>query len=283
MIMKRAMVRNSLVIRSLVLSVATAFLNLPLTAQPVDSDLPPPHIRAAAGLWDIAVENSNKRCNITFSMASEVKEQPLRFPLLCRRTLPILSDVIGWRLGAGMILQLTNKMGKTVLEFDGSETDTSLKAVTTNGEVYYLEPKQKSLNAARRPTSTPLMITTATPEPPSSPPPLSKPTTFQAEKPQTRLKSIPGIYALDRRNDKSLCLIELMSPPPEPGKRGTARLLDTCRDEPMKVFSPIFWSFEDSKLSLIAKRGNTMTLLQDGNLWRRSDGEATDFVLRRLE
>jgi hypothetical protein len=285
------MMNNSLTKISFAAGIIFGLFSSALLAQPAELDIPPPAIKAAAGLWDLSIENSNRRCNITFSMASDVEEQPLRFPLLCKRALPVLAEVTGWRLGEGMILQLTGKTGETVLQFNASETDTALKAVKSDNEVYYLEPKQKPLSAARRPTpSAPAeappiaVLSTASPSQSTFPNPSAKPLAVQESKATPiRVKSIPGIYALDRKNDKSTCLIELMSPPPEPGKPGKARLLDTCRDEAMKVFSPLFWTFDNGKLSLIAKRGNIMILSQENNLWRRTGNETNDFALRRLE
>src|SRR4051794_7319257 len=90
------MVRSSLTHYVLVGAALTAAA-LSFAATPLD------RVDDAAGVWELSLDGSNRKCQIILTMEGAGAAQALRFPVGCRRALPILNTTAGWGLDKGLI------------------------------------------------------------------------------------------------------------------------------------------------------------------------------------
>lgn len=240
----------------------------------------PDRLGDVAGTWDLSRDGTNRRCVMTLLPDNGEAGRRLAFPAGCRRALPVVNGVAGWLFTDGAV-RLVDRNVRPVLMFARRPDQRSLVASAGGDERYSLVPLD--IAAMRPPTPeasepTGLRDTTA-------PAPLQTAPTVPGE--LTRATAIeapagpappPGVYALDRFQERDTCRIVL------DGAGGGVRIVPGCKDGGLEVFDPVRWRYADGRMTLSAKRGHSIGLVPNGDgRWRRDPEVGTTFVLRRVE
>jgi hypothetical protein len=90
---------------------------------------------AAIGEWDFLLDKSSRRCRLTLSSDPLPSgAQTIGMANVCRRMLPVLAKIDGWRLRGGDFIGFVDRAGQTILDF----TTESLTANGPRGETYRL-------------------------------------------------------------------------------------------------------------------------------------------------
>lgn len=236
----------------------------------------PETLAGAAGTWDLSLEGGRRRCVLTLAMETGPSGRAARFPAGCRRALPLMAGIGGW-LFTGEGLRLVDRNLRPVLAFAKNPDGLSLGASAENGERYNLVPLQI---AAMLPPAAP-GAATVTPaanavesDAPASAAVPEKPTEGPA----------PGLYALDRAEQKDVCRLEFALPPEAGKDTAPVRVLADCRDSGITVFDPVSWRFANGHLTLKARRGHAVSLVAIGEgRWRRDPEIGVPLVLRKVE
>ncbi|TNC13730.1 hypothetical protein FF100_13295 [Methylobacterium terricola] len=219
--------------------------------------------RDAAGAWELALDSSFRRCGLMLAAEPGPVGQALRFPAGCRRALPVVNGIAGWRQEGGLI-QLLDREGQPVLAFAAPDGDGPRSAEAAGGERYSLAPAGPRPAAAETPLVTPAALST---------PPV--PRDAWAGAPSTAA-GVTGLYTLDRFVEKDVCRVMLQA--------GEAQVQEGCRDPGLALFDPTAWHYEAGRLVLVARRGHSVELIPVGEgRWRRDPEIGTTFVLRRVE
>ena len=193
-----------------------------------------------------------------------------------------MNRIAGWLFVEGAV-RLVDRNVRPVLEFARRPDQRSLVAMMESGEHYSLVPLDI---AAMRPGGLAGVEAEPVAPAPLSPAPLA-PTQLQTAPPlpaelqpasTAPTGPAPGIYALDRFQERDTCRITL------DGVGGAVRVVPGCHDGGLEVFDPIRWRYADGRLTLTAKRGHSIDLVPSGDgRWRRDPEVGTTFVLRRVE
>ncbi len=186
----------------------------------------------------------------------------------------------GWLFTDGAV-RLVDRNVRPILMFTRRPDQRSLSADAEGGESYSFVPLDI---AAMRPPAP------DTPEPTglgntTAPGPLLAAPTIPAElTPPAAIPApagaapTPGIYALDRFQERDTCRLVL------DGTGGGVRVVPGCKDGGLEVFDPVRWRYADGRMILSAKRGHSIALVPSGDgRWRRDPEVGTTFVLRRVE
>ncbi|QRE74587.1 AprI/Inh family metalloprotease inhibitor [Methylobacterium aquaticum] len=227
--------------------------------------------RDAAGPWELALDGSFRRCGVMLAAEPGPVGQALRFPAGCRRALPVVNGLGGWRQEGGLI-QLLDREGQPVLAFASPDNDGIRSAESPSGERYSLA--QGGLSAGARPAApeTPLITTAALSTLPTA---RDSSRDGLAIAPSTAA-AVTGLYTLDRFVEKDVCRVML--------KPASAQVQEGCRDPGLALFDPTAWHYEAGRLTLVARRGHSVELIPLGEgRWRRDPEIGTTFVLRRVE
>ena len=231
---------------------------------------PPPD---AAGPWELALDGSFRRCGLMLGAESGSVGRVLRFPAGCRRALPMINGIVGWRQDGEMI-QLLDREGQPVLAFAGPEGDGPRSAETPGGECYSLA-QAGTIPPNSRPAA-PLVTQAA----------LTTPSSLRGASPETwagapsTAASVAGLYTLDRFVEKDVCRVV----PRAETAQVTAQVQEGCRDPGLALFDPTAWHYEAGRLTLVARRGHSVELIPVGEgRWRRDPEIGTTFLLRRVE
>jgi hypothetical protein len=243
--------------------IAVAMAAAPAAAQPVGDG------EDFAGRWDLSLDGSSRRCPVMLSLDESPAGRVLRFPAGCRRALPILNGIGGWRASGEERLDLLGVEGGAALRF-GREDEDVLVARAASGEVFRLERPQGLVQPVRLPPPpSPIGVPQVTPVDPAKAPPLS---------------SVPGTYVVDRYSEREVCRIDLGRAPLEAGGRYAARLLDGCRDLGLAAFDPVAWRYEAGRLTITARRGHEVTLISEREgQWRRDPEVGATLILRKAQ
>ncbi|MDP4024977.1 AprI/Inh family metalloprotease inhibitor [Methylobacterium sp. NEAU 140] len=243
----------------------------PEPAAPPETRSLPDRIGDVPGTWDLSRDGSNRRCVMTLSGDSGEAGRRLYFPAGCRRALPVIGPVAGW-LYTDSAVRLVDRNVRPVLLFTRRPDQRSLVAKTESGESYSFVPLDI---VAMRPPE---------PEKPDAavPPGVAPAAPTPAPQPGARAEAAggptPGIYALDRFQDRDTCRLSL------DGAAGTVRIVPGCHDGGLEVFDPVRWRYAGGRMTLTAKRGHSIDLIPTGDgRWRRDPEVGTTFVLRRVD
>ena len=121
-------------------------------------------IESAAGPWEIALLNTERRCGMQLRTEKmQAGDRMIGMPAGCRRALPILMDVGGWTVNADRTLAFDDRTGKMVLTFSTSEDD-KLVAKGPEGETYELIATGRQRYAQASPVLAQQQTTPATPD-----------------------------------------------------------------------------------------------------------------------
>ena len=232
-------------------------------AQPTPADL-----EDAAGRWDLSLDGASRSCRVMLALDESLVGRTLRFPAGCRRALPILNGMGGWRLADRKGVTLLDVQGAVALQFEREEEDV-LVAKAATGEVFRLERPEGVVQPVRLPPPPPIGVPQVTPVDPAKAPPLA---------------SLPGIYVLDRYSEREVCRIDLGRAMLSSSGRFEARVLDGCHDLGMSAFDPVAWRYAAGRLTLTARRGHEVTLIseRDGH-WRRDPEVGATLILRKAQ
>ncbi|KMO12465.1 AprI/Inh family metalloprotease inhibitor [Methylobacterium platani] len=223
--------------------------------------------RDAAGPWELALDGSFRRCGLMLSAEAGPVGQALRFPAGCRRALPVVNGLAGWRQD-GELIQLLDREGQPVLAFAGVEGEGPRNAESLGGERYSLAQGGVRPPAPEAPLVTHAALSTL-------PTPREALRDGPAIAPATAA-SVTGLYALDRFVEKDVCRVML--------RAESAQVQENCRDPGLALFDPTAWHYEAGRLVLVARRGHSVELIPVGEgRWRRDPEIGTTFVLRRVE
>ncbi|GEO99482.1 AprI/Inh family metalloprotease inhibitor [Methylobacterium haplocladii] len=259
----------------------------------------------AVGMWDMSLDGSNRRCELTLSADSGPDGRVLRFPAGCRRALPILSEAAGW-LFAEKGIRLVDRNVRPVITFTPRADQGSLGGTAERGGTYSLVPLQ-TLAMLPPPPAVDGAVPGGIPDValsrdiPGSQPVLgsgmlAKPDIAARADASAGLRQerserpAVGTYALDRFAEKDVCRIVLDSRPStakaerEPVKElSPAHLLPGCRDGGIATFDPVSWRYASGHLTLKARRGHAINLVPTGEgSWRRDPDTGTTLVLRKV-
>ncbi|MCF4124752.1 protease inhibitor Inh/omp19 family protein [Methylobacterium sp. SyP6R] len=193
--------------------------------------------------------------------------QALRFPAGCRRALPVVNGLSGWRVDNGLI-QLLDREGQPVLAFASPDNEGIRSAESVSGERYSLA------QAGARPAApeTPLVTQAALSTLPNARDAARDSWTGAPATPA----AVVGLYTLDRFVEKDVCRVVL--------RAEGAQVQEGCRDPGLALFDPTAWHYEAGRLSLVARRGHSVELIPVGEgRWRRDPEIGTTFLLRRVE
>ncbi len=226
----------------------------------------PAAVASAAGAWDLALEGSHRRCRVTLGAEAAGIGRVLRFPVGCRRALPILSGASSWIADQGAV-RLLDSQGRTVLELAPGGDEGLLTAVAGSA-TYRLERQDRDVVATRLPPPPPLGVPQVTPvDPAKAPPP----------------DSVPGLYSVDRYTEREVCRVDLAPRPSAAAGRFEARIVEGCRDGGLALFDPIAWRYEAGRLTLTARRGHEVTLISERkDQWRRDPEVGATLILRKV-
>ncbi|AWN45671.1 hypothetical protein DK419_04495 [Methylobacterium terrae] len=223
--------------------------------------------RDAAGAWELALDGSFRRCGLTLAAEAGPVGQALRFPAGCRRALPVVNGLAGWRQD-GELIQLLDREGQPVLAFASPEGEGPRSAESLGGERYSLAQGGVRPAVPDVPLVTPAALSTL---------PSARETLRDglAVAPATAA-GVTGLYTLDRFVEKDVCRVRL--------KADGAQVQEDCRDPGLALFDPTAWHYEAGRLVLVARRGHSVELIPVGEgRWRRDPEIGTTFVLRRVE
>ena len=234
----------------------------------------PEKLGAVPGTWDLSRDGSNRRCVMTLVLDSGEAGRKLRFPAGCRRALPVMNGVAGWLFVDGTV-RLVDRNVRPILDFTRRPDQRSLTAQSEGGERYSLVPLDI---VAMRPGGAAAAEAETAPPTPS---PLQPAAPARAElqlNPAATPGPPPGVYALDRFQERDTCRIAL------DGTGGTVKIVPGCHDGGLEVFDPVRWRYADGRMTITAKRGHSIDLVPSGEgRWRRDPEVGNTFVLRRVD
>lgn len=224
-----------------------------------------------AGVWELSLEGSHRKCRLTLGLEPAGNRHAIRFPLGCRRALPVLATAVSWGLDEARI-RVFDTGGQPLLTLRPS-AEGGLFTAESEGRIYRLERQDHAAAAVPRPAlSAPL-------PPPSAPPPTPMVDPATAPAPET----LPGLYAVDRGLERDLCRLALAPTPASGSGPFELRVEENCRDRGLAVFDPVAWRYQAGRLILTARRGFDATLVADRpEHWRRHPEVGAPLILRKL-
>ncbi|GJD61740.1 AprI/Inh family metalloprotease inhibitor [Methylobacterium frigidaeris] len=228
---------------------------------------PPRDVAGAAGPWELALDGSFRRCGLMLAAEPGPVGQALRFPAGCRRALPVVNGLGGWRQ-EGDLIQLLDREGQPVLAFAAPEGESTRSAESLSGERYSLAQAGTRSAAPEAPLVTPAALSI-------QPSAREASRDFWTGAPATAA-AVAGLYTLDRFVEKDVCRVRLVAE--------SAQVQEGCRDPGLALFDPTAWHYEAGRLTLVARRGHSVELIPVGEgRWRRDPEIGTTFLLRRVE
>ena len=232
---------------------------------------PDPYAKALAGGYDLSTADGARRCLILLR-PEEGGRRAVGFPPPCRRSLPVLAEVAGWRAETGgdvatLRIVLTSASGADRLVFPVNGDADVLVADDGAAGGYRLKPMAGPSVAARAGVAA----------------------TVKAEQDRARLPvpatdrvamgQLAGTYRLVRSGGRDTgCAIDLL---PAKEQAGEARLHDGCADRGVMVFSPGQWRIAAGTLWLLSARGKLSFERDRKGQWHKGPGQGEALTLAR--
>ena len=255
----------------------TAVLVLSASAQaqtpapPRGADKAPDTLRPLIGAWDLELVGASRLCTVTFGTEAAATGRQLRFPAICRRALPILSEVSNWSLAPNGRPRLNDAAGKPVISFEETGADKRLQGKGSDGKQYSLDPKgyprtarnvpptrsEAAAQAAQRPTAI---------DPASAPAP----------------ETLPGRYMLMRQQNREACRLTLAPGPVAASGSAPATFEGSCGDTGLAIFDPAGWRYAAGRLTLVARKGHGVDLVFENGQWRKDPAVGAPLLMRKL-
>jgi hypothetical protein len=239
-------------------------------------------IEKLAGQWDLSLNDTNRRCRLVLRADEAGPSLSLAMPAGCRRAMPLLTEVGGWKLQPGDHVTFADAQGKEVLAFlpDG---DGPLLAKGPEGETYRLSAAENSAEGQR------FGDLPAAPVPGfETPAPASAPITVAATTAPAASSAKPdemaGRYSVLREGGKDTgCMITLDAKARGLKGGNKALLAPACRDQGIVIFDPVGWTMEKGRLKLTARKGHHAIFEQKGDgTWEKDPKEGKVLSLKKM-
>jgi hypothetical protein len=237
-------------------------------------------VEKLTGQWDLSLNDTNRRCRLLLRADEAGPSLALAMPAGCRRAMPLLTEVGGWKLQSGDHVTFADAQGKEVLAFlpDG---DGPLLATGPEGEIYRLSAAGSSAQG-RRFSDLP-----AAPVPGFvAPAPAAAPMTMAAAPAASSIKpdEIAGRYSVLREGGKDTgCMITLDAKARGLKGGNKALLAPACRDQGIVIFDPVGWMLEKGKLKLTARKGHHALFDPKGDgIWEKDPKEGKALSLKKM-
>lgn len=256
-------------------SLALAALGASAAAQtpalPRGGDAAPEPVRLLLGAWDLELSGAARKCTLTLAAEEVAGGRQLRFPAICRRALPILSQVTSWAVAPDGQPRLNDAAGKPVITFARPATGKLLPGQGTDGQSYGLDPRNYSRYASRGPAS----AAAANAQAAQRRTPVDPATIQPAD-------TVPGRYVMMRQQNREACRLELAPGPSAPAGQAPARLEGTCSDTGLMIFDPAGWRYGAGRLVLVARKGHSVEFVFENGQWRKDPPVGAPLMLRKV-
>jgi hypothetical protein len=239
-------------------------------------------IEKLTGQWDLSLNDTNRRCRLVLRADEVGPSLALAMPAGCRRAMPLLTEVGGWKLQPGDHVIFADAQGKEVLAFlpDG---DGPLLAKGPEGETYRLSAAENSAQGQRFGDLPAAPVPGfETPTPASAPITVAATTAPAAS--SVKPDEIAGRYSVLREGGKdSGCMITLDAKARGLKGGNKALLAPACRDQGIVIFDPVGWAIEKGRLKLTARKGHHAIFEQKGDgTWEKDPKEGKALSLKKM-
>jgi hypothetical protein len=208
-------------------------------------------VEAAAGGWDIALDDTSRRCRLMLRAEATGAAHALAMPAGCRRALPILAGAGGWRPGDQARLALLARDGGVLLDF-APDGKGGFAAQGPEGETYRIAPADPGQRERLAQTAPGFQ----SPRPAAAP--AAPAATGAVALPPATPATMPGRYAVLREEGRDTgCMVTLEDKAKGPRGSVKAFLAPACRDNGIVIFDPAGWSLDRGRLVLFARKGHT--------------------------
>jgi Protease inhibitor Inh len=238
-------------------------------------------VEKLTGQWDLSLNDTNRRCRLVLRPDEVGRSLALAMPAGCRRAMPLLTEVGGWKLQPGDHVTFADPRGKEVLAFlpDG---DGPLLATGPEGEVYRLSAAETSAQGQRFGDlpAVPVPGFEAPPPGPATMRVAATTTPASTAKPD----EIAGRYSVLREGGKDTgCMITLDAKARGLKGGNKALLAPACRDQGIVIFDPVGWAMEKGKLKLTARKGHHAIFDHKGEgVWEKDPKEGKALSLKKM-
>jgi hypothetical protein len=239
-------------------------------------------VEKLAGQWDLSLNETNRRCRLVLRADEAGPSLALAMPAGCRRAMPLLSEVGGWKLQPGDHVSFADAHGKEVLAFL-AEGDGPLFAKGPEGETYRLSAAENSAQAQRF-GDVPAVPVPGFETPAPAAAPLTIAATTAPAAASVKPDEIAGRYSVLREGGKDTgCMITLDAKARGLKGGNKALLAPACRDQGIVIFDPVGWAIEKGKLKLTARKGHHAIFEQKGDgTWEKDPNEGKALSLKKM-
>jgi hypothetical protein len=241
---------------------------------------------AFVGQWDMSQNDSNRKCRMTLRSEQVETGYAIAMPAGCRRSLPVLTQVVSWNLPGDGHLDFENASGVSILDFTAAQDakhatqgtkaqiEDKREALVANGpggEIYQLVAVngQAVMQTSNRDASGSGDVKIAA----------NAAKAIPAMKPG----EIAGRYFILRDGTKdSGCMLTLDDKTKARGGN-RAILAPACRDQGIVIFDPMGWQVINGRLVLTARKGHTTHLdFQPDGTWLKDPKEGKGLSLKKM-
>jgi hypothetical protein len=239
-------------------------------------------VEKLAGQWDLSLNETNRRCRLVLRADEAGPSLALAMPAGCRRAMPLLSEVGGWKLQPGDHVSFADAHGKEVLAFL-PEGDGPLFAKGPEGETYRLSAAENSAQGQRF-GDVPAVPVPGFETPAPAAAPLTIAATTAPAAASVKPDEIAGRYSVLREGGKDTgCMITLDAKARGLKGGNKALLAPACRDQGIVIFDPVGWAIEKGKLKLTARKGHHAIFEQKGDgTWEKDPKEGKALSLKKM-
>lgn len=205
-----------------------------------------------AGVWTVTLDKFNRACTMmlrTNAAGHDEASRGLNFigmPYGCRRALPFLGAVAGWRMTTDRQIEFVGKAGETILVFGADAQGRAIEAQSPAGLVSMQRIDGRAVSGLQR---TAAAIETER---------KAAATRIVHSAPWIRLDptALAGRYRFLRLGEKDTgCVMELLADAaPDFADARKARLVLPCADAGITIFTPVAWVIEGAAITLIGSR-----------------------------
>jgi hypothetical protein len=240
-------------------------------ALPRGTDKAPDAVRPLVGAWDLEMVGAARKCTVTFGAEPSAQGRQLRFPAICRRALPILTEAQAWTSTASGVPGISDAAGKALVVFESGTPESGFAGKGLDGKSYRLDPKGHP-RAQRRPQQSAAEIAATAAQRPTAVDPARAPA------PDT----LPGRYSVMRQANREACKISLNAGPANATGRAPAALEASCQETGLLIFDPAGWRYAAGRLTLFARKGHSVDLVFENGQWRKDPAVGAPLLLRKL-
>jgi len=203
----------------------------------------PDAVKALVGTWEISNADRDKTCTITFKADAGFGGFKLELDKVCTANLPMMKNVVAWKIGSGDEVQLLDAKGRTLVEF--TEVESGMyETERPNEGVFFMQ------------------------------------TPSAAGPPARTAEDVAGDWAVVRSDNKPICMLTLLNTP-TPLDDLVLKIGPGC-DPFITRFGPTTWQMDRGELLLKSPRGLTWRFEEnDNHAWQRVPETADPVILVR--